>query len=122
MGSPFGLTGFVGIPAAQRRNKQGIIQAIYQQLQLLYGEGADKPVAFFYKDWAMEGFTATEYDQRAAHDHPLYQPPSGKSYIWDGIVLFAGTETSDQYGGYLEGALASAERSVYAVRRTTSSK
>jgi len=122
MESPFGLTGFVGIPAAQRRDKQVVIQAIFQQLQLLYGEGAGKPVTVFYKDWAMEGFTATEYDQRAAHDHPLYQPPLGKSGIWDGIVLFAGTETSDQYGGYLEGAVASAERAVYAARRITPSR
>jgi len=55
-------------------------------------------------------------------DHALYQPPLGKSGIWDGIVLFAGTETSDQYGGYLEGALASAERAVYAARRITPSR
>jgi monoamine oxidase len=111
-GKPFGLTGFVGIPAAQRRDRQQMVQAILHQLQILYGENAQHPAAVFYKDWAMEPFTATEYDQRAAHAHPLFEPPSGKTGIWDGRVCFAGTETSDQYGGYLEGALASAGRAV----------
>ena len=112
-GSPFGLTGFVGIPAAQRRNQQREIQqAALQQLRHLYGDTAGRPVAFFYKDWAAENLTATEYDQRAAHDHPLYHPPSGRSCIWDGMVCFAGTETSHEFGGYLEGALASADRAV----------
>lgn len=111
-GKPFGLTGFVGIPAAQRSDRQQIVQAILHQLHILYGENAKQPSAVFYKDWAMERFTATELDQRAAHAHPLYAPPSGRTDIWDGRVCFAGTETSAHYGGYLEGALASAERAV----------
>lgn len=115
MNSPFGLTGFVGIPAAQRKNQQMVIQAILNQLQLLYGEAAGRPVAVFYKDWAKESFTATEYDQRAAHEHPRYQPPAGKFHIWDGLIAFMGSETSGQFGGYIEGALASAERAVCAV-------
>jgi monoamine oxidase len=119
MDNPFGLTGFVGIPAAQRRNKQMVIQAILRQLQLLYGEDAGRPATVFYKDWAMEEFTATEYDQRTVHDHPLYQPPLGKTDIWDGLVFFMGTETSDQLGGYIEGALASAERAIYAAPHVT---
>lgn len=117
MDSPFGLTGFVGVPAAQRKNRQMVIQAILHQLRILYGEEAGRPAAVFYKDWAMESFTATEYDRRAAHDHPVYQPPAGESGIWEGRLLFAGTETSDHMGGYLEGALASAERAVQAVSR-----
>lgn len=110
--NPFGLTGFVGVPAAQRKNEQMIIQAILHQLQLLYGEEAGRPVAVFYQDWAREKFTATEYDQKAAQDHPLYKPPMGKVDFWDGLVVFMGTETSDHLGGYLEGALASSERAV----------
>jgi monoamine oxidase len=109
---PFGLTGFVGIPAAQRKDEQGVVQAILHQLQLFYGEPAGNPTAVFYQDWAGEEFTATEYDQRAAHDHPVYQPPAGKTDIWDGLLVFLGSETADDLGGYIEGALASAERAV----------
>ncbi len=112
---PFGLTGFIGIPAARRQNKQMVIDATLRQLQLLYGEAAGRPTAVFYQDWAMERFTATEYDHRPVHEHPLYQPPAGRTGIWDGLVVFLGTETSDQFGGYIEGALASAERAVRAV-------
>ena len=110
--TPYGLTGFIGIPAAHRGNQEAVVQATLHQLQLLYGPEAGQPAAVFYQDWATEQFTATEYDQRAAHEHPLYQPPAGQSHIWDGSVVFLGSETSQELGGYLEGALASAERAV----------
>jgi monoamine oxidase len=45
-------------------------------------------------------------------EEPEFLPPSGKTSFWDGSVHFAGTETADQLGGYLEGALSSAERAV----------
>jgi len=109
---PYGLTGFVGIPALRRKNRDSMIQAILSQLTLLYGEGAGQPTDIYYQDWAREEFTATEYDQRSAHNHPEFQPPSGKTSIWDGTFHFAGTETADHLGGYLEGALSSAERAV----------
>ena len=113
-GRPYGLTGFVGIPALRRKNRASMVQAILTQLSLLYGQEAAQPVSVYYQDWAREEFTATEYDQRAVHNHPEFQPPSGKTSIWDDTVHFAGTETADQLGGYLEGALSSAERAVLA--------
>ena len=109
---PYGLTGFVGIPALRRKDNEMMIQAILGQLAILYGPLAGHPVNVFYQDWAKEEFTATEYDQRAVHNHPEYQPPCGKTSIWDGTMHFAGTETADHLGGYLEGALSSAERAV----------
>jgi monoamine oxidase len=111
---PYGLTGFVGIPALRRKNKESMIQAILTQLTLLYGQAAGQPVSIYYLDWAKEEFTATEYDQRAVHNHPEFLPPSGKTSIWDNTFHFAGTETASHLGGYLEGALSSAERAVLA--------
>jgi len=111
---PYGLTGFVGIPALRRKDSETMVRAILTQLSLLYGQEAGRPVSVYYQDWAKEEFTATEYDQRAAHDHPEFQPPSGKTSIWDGMFHFAGTETADHLRGYLEGALSSAERAVSA--------
>jgi len=46
------------------------------------------------------------------YQHPYYHPPAGQPSIWDGTIHFAGTETADQHGGYLEGALTAAERAV----------
>ncbi len=114
-GTPYGLTGFVGVPALRRKNSETMIRAILAQLSLLYGQPAGHPLKIYYQDWATEEFTATEYDQRAAHNHPEFHPPSGKTSIWNNTFHFAGTETADDFGGYLEGALSSAKRAVSAV-------
>jgi len=110
--NPYGLTGFVGIPAVQRNHQQLVIEAILSQLADIYGKPAAQPTAFFYHDWARERFTATQFDQPPMYEHPLYHPPAGQASIWDGAIHFAGSETADQHGGYLEGALTAAERAV----------
>ena len=110
--TPYGLTGFANIPALKRKDKEVMIQAILAQLPGLFGQEAGQPLEIYYQDWAREKYTATEYDQRAAHNHPEFHPPSGKTSIWDHTFHFAGTETADYFGGYLEGALSSAERAV----------
>jgi len=110
--APYGLTGFVGIPAVQRNHQQLITEAILSQLSIIYGKPAAQPLAFFYKDWARERFTATQFDQPPMVEHPFYHPPAGQTSIWDGTIHFAGTETANQHGGYLEGALIAAERAI----------
>jgi monoamine oxidase len=52
-------------------------------------------------------------------EHPVYHPPEGRTAIWNDTVLFAGTETAEQQGGYLEGALGAAERAVFLLREGT---
>ena len=111
-GAPYGLTGFVGVPAVQRHHERLVTEAILAQLAVIYGDKAARPTAFFYQDWAREPYTATRYDQPPMLEHPFYHPPAGKPSIWDGTILFAGTETAEQHGGYLEGALNAAERAV----------
>jgi monoamine oxidase len=109
---PYGLTGFFNIPAAQRNGGNALTQAILVQLAAIYGPSAAQPTQFYYQDWAREKYTATQYDQPTMHEHPLYQPPAGQTAIWNGLVQFAGSETADRHGGYLEGALNSAQRAV----------
>ena len=111
-GGPYGLTGFLGIPAVQRNHEERLVAAILSQLSQIYGSSAAEPLAYFYQDWTREPYTATRYDQARMYEHPLYHPPADKSAIWDGRMYFAGTETARQNGGYLEGALAAAERAV----------
>ena len=110
--NPYGLTGFVGIPAAQRQNQTLITEAILSQLSLIYGKTAAQPTTIFYKDWAREQFTSTQLDQPPMYEHPLYHPPANQTSFWNNIIHFAGTETASQHGGYLEGALSAAERAV----------
>ncbi|MDZ7597513.1 MAG: FAD-dependent oxidoreductase [Desulfobacterales bacterium] len=116
---PYGLNGFVGIPAVHRGRQKPLIDAILDQLTVLFGKPAARPVAVFYQDWAREPFTATQYDQPPMYEHPTYHPPDGRTAMWNGIVRFAGTETADRNGGYLEGALDAAERAVMSVARTS---
>jgi monoamine oxidase len=116
---PYGLNGFLGIPAVHRDREKPLIDAILDQLTVLYGKPAVRPMTVFYQDWAREPFTATGYDQPPMYEHPSYHPPDGRSSMWNGIVHFAGTETADRNGGYLEGALEAAERAVMSVTRTS---
>ena len=102
---PYGLTGFVGVPAVQRSQNELVTEAIIAQLAVIFGAPAAQPTAFFYQDWARERFTATSLISRRCNAHPHYHPPAGKTSIWEGTLLFAGTETATEHGGYLEGAL-----------------
>ena len=109
---PYGLSGFLGIPAVQRSQQKRLTEAILSQLAIIYGKPAEQPATFFYQDWARERFTATPLDQPPMIAHPHYHPPAGQTSFWDGTIHFAGTETAIQHGGYLEGALNAAERAV----------
>ena len=109
---PYGLMGFLGFPAVRRHNEKELKTAMLEQLKSIYGEPAENPAALFYMDWAREKYTATEYDQPPMMYHPLYSPPAGKISIWDDTVRFAGTETAEEHGGYMEGAIIAAERAV----------
>ncbi|WP_035239379.1 flavin monoamine oxidase family protein [Desulfobacter vibrioformis] len=113
--TPYGLTGFAGIPALRRKDEKTMSRDILAQLAQLFGSGAAQPLALYYQDWATEAFTATEYDKRSCHNHPEFYPPGGRTSIWNNTLHFAGTETAGQFGGYLEGALVSARRAAAAV-------
>lgn len=112
---PYGFTGFVGIPAALRKQHPQLEVPIREQLAVLFGAEAAAPAELFLQDWAREPYTATSHDQPPMREHPSYQPPAGRAAIWDDSLIFAGTETADDYGGYLEGALGAAERAVMMV-------
>ncbi len=116
-GAPYALFGFVGIPSEQRRGRQADIEvAVVDQIARLFGDAGRHPIALHYRDWADDELTASELDQsgRNAHAPPtLRYPPLAGGRIW-----WAGTETAEPGGqeqGYLEGALASAERVANAI-------
>ncbi len=111
-GAPYGLVGFLGIPAAARGETKVLVRSILEQLARLFGSPALEPSATFYQDWSREPFTATRFDQAPLLEHPSYHPPAGEVAFWENLVCFAGTETSEHQGGYLEGALAAAIRAV----------
>ncbi len=78
--------------------------AAIAQLTHLFGPMAATPHDVFVKDWSEDAATATPADRIPPAGHPAYRAiPSTER------LIFAGSETSPVDGGFLEGALASAE-------------
>ncbi|MCY4336030.1 MAG: NAD(P)/FAD-dependent oxidoreductase [Litoreibacter sp.] len=106
---PFALFGFVGLPPAARRDETALKTKAIDQLIRLFGPKAADPVAVHLKDWAQDPDTATEADQALLRTHPRYGMPAELDGLWDGALLFGGSECAPQFGGFLEGALEAAE-------------
>ena len=84
-------------------------QAVLKQLTQIFGRDMP-PVKVTIQDWAAEPFTVPsgggENDNYDLFGHEiLREGASGRPSL-----VFIGTETSTEYAGHLEGALASAER------------
>jgi monoamine oxidase len=110
------LFGFVTVPAHLRRRTEADwpLRAL-AQLTRLFGAPAATPLATFYKDWASDAFVSTERDRLAAESHPQYGTLTELPAPWRERFILAGTETAADAGGFLEGALASAESAVASV-------
>lgn len=108
-GGPYALFGFIGIPAHMRGDAQALRQAVTNQFSRLFGPDAPAPQDVLIRDWATEAHTSTEADIAPQHSHPHYGLPVGLQDIWGEALLFSGTETATDFGGYLEGALEAAE-------------
>lgn len=95
------LFGFVQVGAARQ---PGFRDAAIAQLVRLFGQHAATPNDIFIKDWSIDHATATKADLTPTSDHPTYNalPPTRR-------LIFAGSETSHDNGGFLEGALQAAE-------------
>ena len=111
-GAAFGaLFGFIGLPAG-RRNEIGVSDltaACIDQLAQLFGQSANSPVHVALEDWSLAPLTATKADAHMPAGHPHYSKPKTIEGVWDGHLVFAGTELAPDNGGLIEGALAAAE-------------
>ncbi|CAN5384530.1 FAD-dependent oxidoreductase [soil metagenome] len=107
------LVGFFVLPPKERQElgEGAVRDLVAKQLTRLFGSPAAHPIALLYKDWATDPETAVEDDLQPTNADPAYGPPSNAP-IWNGRLVFAGTETAPEHGGYLEGALLSAESAV----------
>lgn len=110
-GGQAALSGFFALPASLREQYRDDLEAlIIEQLVRLFGKAAAQPEGVVIKDWFTEPYTAAPADEMPPPSHPLYGHPWLQLDHWNDKLYFAGTETSNEHGGYLEGALASAER------------
>lgn len=114
---PAALFGFVGLSAAQRHSA-GLAweAAALAQLVRLFGPAAGSPLAVHVQDWAQSPLTATAQDWPPLAAHPRYGALPESGSVWRDHLVWAGTETAPDHGGYLEGALEAAERAADALR------
>ena len=112
-GKQAALFGFVGASPAYRAGigSEELKRQSLAQLVRMFGPQAATPLWHEVQDWAQEPLTAAKEDMRPLSHHPMYQegvvPPE-----WRERVFMAGTERAPDHGGYLEGALESAELAV----------
>jgi monoamine oxidase len=113
VGQSAALFGFLGIPAKQRVQigEDELIHHCLQQLVRMFGPQAAQPDWVKIKDWAQDPHTATEADALPVTSHPRPQPRN-LPIPWHGLAFLAGSEFADDFNGYLEGAVRSAERAV----------
>lgn len=108
-GSAGALFGFIGVPPDARQDTARLEALVLAQLGRLFGEQAARPDRLIVKDWAFAPRTATPADHPPLYAHPTYGLLPALRGLWDGRLIFAGTEVAPQFGGFLEGALEAAE-------------
>ena len=109
----FALTAFIGLNAQQRKQiePQALLNSCIAQLQRLFGEQARNTVDIQIKDWALDTYTTSELDLSTPAQHPHYAENLPRSFFNNNLIL-AGTEVAREHGGYLEGALESADEAI----------
>lgn len=97
-------------------DEKTIKQDIISQLVRIFGEDAEDFSDFHLIDWKKEPFSSTADDALGLTAHPNY----GLSIThFNHQLFFSGTETALDEGGYLEGALISADQTAKELLNTS---
>lgn len=109
----YALTAFVGLNAVQRKSitSEDLIQQSMQQLQRLFGDESQNVIDIKIKDWSEDSNTCVDIDLHGTPQHPQY-PKDMPRFINNKKIILAGTELARENGGYLEGALESADEAI----------
>ncbi|GGJ86541.1 hypothetical protein GCM10009304_10720 [Pseudomonas matsuisoli] len=83
----------------------------------MFGEAAIKPQEEFYKDWALEAYTATALDISGPALHADAPIAVLKSGLWANKITGIASEWSRQFPGYLAGAIEAAAFGVKAFQK-----
>ncbi|WP_421789627.1 flavin monoamine oxidase family protein [Hyphobacterium sp.] len=108
---PYALFGFVDVPANVRAaNRARLVEMAKGQLVDLFGEELSHPLEVALQDWAQVSTIATLADRNGPGHHPTYGYPYSLRDLFDGRLIFGASEMGNQFGGFLEGAIESAEQ------------
>lgn len=105
----FGFTGFLNGGSASY-TKELRKELVLKQLEELLGKDAAHPLSYYDKIWKDEFILHGNQIINRPHQnngHPLFQ----KTYMGDKL-FFSGTESSDEFSGYMEGAVLSAKNTL----------
>ncbi len=109
----FALKGFLNGSASQY-SKQEREEKVIATLVKFFGKEAENHIGYFDNNWENERFTFSPSDTflfgHQNNGHHVYQ-----NGYWENQLWFAGTETSMNYGGYMEGAIQSAQNTVHRI-------
>jgi monoamine oxidase len=109
-GSKYALCGFVH-PSFGKISLEERKEKIALQLTKTFGPEASSYLEYQEVLWNKEEFThQPSYNPLFPHQnngHPVFSDT-----YFNGKLFFSGTETSAQFGGYMEGAVVSAERTI----------
>ena len=108
------LFGFVGWSPEQRKSSvDQLRQEILAQLSDCLGSAAANPLELVVQDWATNPRIVTELDLAQPVNHPDVGPNNLREKYLDGRVQFAVSEASERSPGFIEGALAIGESTVF---------
>jgi monoamine oxidase len=109
----YALTSFVGLSAQQRQQmkRDQLVAACMAQLKRLFGDESQRILDIKIKDWSQDKNTATAIDLTSPAQHPHYADDMPRGF-WDNKLILAGSEVAREHGGYLEGALESADEAL----------
>jgi len=109
----FALTSFVGLNSHQRKqiDEKRLIDSSIAQLQRLFGDESKNVSDIQIKDWSLDEHTTTDIDLNSPMQHPQY-PEDIPKHFWNKKLILAGTEVAREHGGYLEGAIESADEAI----------
>ncbi len=103
----FGLKGFLN-GSYFSLTKEQRLEMVLKQLQKYFGEQVRDFVSYEETVWRKEPFTFVNYNTHILphqnNGHSIYR----KGYL-DGTFFVAGSETADQFPGYMDGAVRSAK-------------
>ena len=87
------------------------LELVFAQLGRLFGPAAADPLRYLERDWSRDPFTADEVfwvpKDLLPYGNPVFVEP-----FFHGRLVWAGSETSEEGGGHMEGAVASGERAA----------
>ncbi|MGB5964374.1 MAG: FAD-dependent oxidoreductase [Sulfurimonadaceae bacterium] len=89
-------------------------EAVKAQMIRLFGDDAKQIKNIYITDWTKELFTSVKADHRPLSTHPDY---GHSATAYKNRLLFTGTESSAQDGGYLEGCIVSINNLVSKIDR-----